>query len=115
MSKNSAAIKRRCVQWIRNAVHDKQGFPVDDDNTLSGMQYLDILDGRLKTPHVSYLQGFQPLLCAPNRNGIAQAVDHALRSLRINRNSFGLLLSDAAKYVVAASAIQKSCILSCLM
>ena len=47
----------------------------------------------------------QPLPCAPNSNSIAQAVDDAIRFLRINKNSSDLLLSDAAKYMVAAGAI----------
>ena len=40
------------LKRIRNAVHDKQIFIVDE-STLSGTQYLNILVGSLKTPHVS--------------------------------------------------------------
>ena len=72
------------------------------------MQYLNILVGSLETPHVNYLYDCQILSCAPNSNRIAQAVDDAVRSLGINRNSFCLLLSDAAKYMMAAVAILKS-------
>ena len=46
-------------------------------------------------------------MCA-NSNTIAQSVDDAVRYLRINRNSFCLLLSDVAKYWVATGAILKS-------
>ena len=45
------------------------------------------------------------LPCAPNSNCIAQVVDDAVRFSRINRNSLCLLLSDTAKYIVAADAI----------
>ena len=66
------------------------------------MQYFNILVGSLETPHISYLYDCQPLKCAPNSNIIAQAVDDAVRNLGINRSFFCLLLSDAAKYMIAA-------------
>ena len=43
----------------------------------------------------------------PNSSSIAQAVDNAAGSLIINRNFLCLLMSDAAKYVVAAGTILK--------
>ena len=60
--------------------------------------------GSLETPHVSYLHDCQPLKCSPNSNIIAQAVNDAVRNLEINRSFFCLLLSDAAKYMIAAAA-----------
>ena len=48
------------------------------------------------------------LKCAPNSNIIAQAVDVAVRNLGINRSFFCLLLSDAAKYKIAAGITLKS-------
>ena len=64
--------------------------------------------GSLETPHVSYLYDCQPLKRAPNSNVIAQAVDDAVRNLGINRSFFCLLLSDAAKYRIAAGITLKS-------
>ena len=96
------------LKQIRNAVHDKQDFFIVDESTLSGMQYLNILVGSLETPHISYLYDCQPLKCAPNRNIIAQAVDNAAENLRINRSIFCLLLSDAAKYMIAVGITLKS-------
>ena len=64
--------------------------------------------GSLETSHVSNLYDCQPLKCAPNSNIIAQAVDDAVRNLEINRSFFCLLLSDAAKYVIAAGITLKS-------
>ena len=90
------------LERIRKAVHHEQIFLVLHESTLSGKQYLNILIGSLATPHVSYCQ---PPLCAPNNNSIAQAVDNAIRSLGIHRNSLCLLLSDPSKYMTAASAI----------
>ena len=75
---------------------------------MSGTQYLIILVGSLETPHVSYLYDCQPLKCAPNSNIIAQAVDDAVRNLGINRSFFCLLLSNAAKYMIAADITLKS-------
>ena len=44
----------------------------------------------------------------PNSNSIAQAVDDAVRSLEIKRNSIWILLSDASKCMAAADAILKT-------
>ena len=90
------------------AFHDKQIFLIVDESAVFGTQYLNILVGSLKTPHVSYLYDCQPLKCAPNSNIIAQAVDDAVRNLGINRSFFCLLLSDAAKYMIAAGITLKS-------
>ena len=83
-------------------------FLIVDENTLSGTQYLNILVESLETPHVSYLYDCQPLKCAPNSSIIAQAVDDAVRKFEINRSFFCLLLSDAAKYMIAAGITLKS-------
>ena len=48
------------------------------------------------------------MTCAPNSNSIVQAVDDTVRTLGTNRNFFSVLLSDAAKYKVAAGSILKS-------
>ena len=64
--------------------------------------------GSLETPHVSYLYDCQPLKCALNSNIVAQAVDDAVENLGINRSFFWLLLSDAAKYMIAAGITLKS-------
>ena len=64
--------------------------------------------GSLETPHVSYLYDCQALKCASNSNIIAQAVDDAVRNLGINRSFFCMLLSDAAKYMIAAGITLKS-------
>ena len=64
--------------------------------------------GSLETRHVSYLYDCQPLKCTPNSNIIAQAVDDAVRYLGINKSFFCLLLSDAAKYIIAAGITLKS-------
>ena len=96
------------LKRIRNAVHDNQIILIVDESTLSGTQYLNILVGSLETPHVSYLYDCQPLKCAPNSNIIAQAVEDAVRNLGINRSFFCLLLSDAAKYMIAAGITLKS-------
>ena len=95
------------LKQIRNAVYDKQIFLTVDESTLSGTQYLNILVRSLETPHANYLYDCQPLKCAPNSNIITQAVDDADRNLGINR-SFCLLLSDAAKYMIAAGITLKS-------
>ena len=89
---------------ISNAVHDKQ---IVDESTLSGTQYLNILVGSLKIPLLSYLYDCQPLKCAPNSNIIAHTVDDAVRNVGSNRSFFCLLLSNAAKYVIAAGTTLK--------
>ena len=69
-----------------------------DKSTLSGIQYLNILGGSIEISRVSYFYDCQSLRCVSNSNSIAQAVDDAVRSLKINRNSFCHLLSNAANY-----------------
>ena len=96
------------LKRMRIAVHDIQIFLIVDESTLSGTQYLNILVGSLETLHVSYLYDCQPLKCAPNSSIIAQAVDDVVRNLGINRSFFCLLLSDAAKYIIAACITLKS-------
>ena len=91
-----------------NAVHDKQIFVIVDESTLSGTQYLNILVGSLETLRVSCLYDCQPLKCAPNSNTIAQAVDDVVRNPGIKWSFFCLLLSDAAKYMIAAGITLKS-------
>ena len=75
---------------------------------MSGTQYLNILVGSFEAPHISYLYDCQLPKCAPNSNIIAQAVDDAVRNLEINGSFFCLLLSDAAKYMIAAGITLKS-------
>ena len=96
------------LKRIRNAVHDKHIFVIVDESTLSGTQYLNILVGSLETAHVSYMHDCQLLKCAPYSNIIAQPVDDAVRNLGINRSFFCLLLSDAAKHMIAAGTTVKS-------
>ena len=99
------------LKQIRNAVRDKKTFLIVDENTLSGTQCLNILVESLKTPHVSYLYDLydcQPLKCDSISNIIAQAFDDAVRNLGINRSFFCLLLSDAAKCMIAAGITLKS-------
>ena len=93
------------LQWIKNAVHDKQIFLVVDESTLSGIPYLNILVGSLETSFVSYLDDYQLQPYALHSSNIAQAVDDAVRSLGMNRNSFCLLLSSSAKYMLVVGAI----------
>jgi len=81
---------------------------VVDEATLSDTQYLHIQVGTLEMPHVSYLYDCQPSLCSPNGDSIVQAIDDAIRSLGVNRNSFCLLLSDATRYMVVACNVLKS-------
>ena len=96
------------LKRIRYAVHDKQIALIVDESILSGTQFLNILVGSLEAPHVSYFYNCQPLKCASNSNIIAQAVDGAIRNLGINKSFFCLLLSDAAKNMIAAGITLKS-------
>ena len=95
------------LKRIQNAVHDKQIFLIVDESTLSVTQYLNILVGSVETPHVSYLYDCQPLKCASKNSIIAQAVDNAVRNFGMNRSFFCLILSDAAKYMIAAGITLK--------
>ena len=86
--------------------HDKHC--IVDESTRSCIQHLNILVGKLQKPHINYLYDCELIPSAPNSNGIAYAIDDAVRSVRIKRDSVCLLLSDAAKCVVAADDTQIS-------
>ena len=82
---------------------------VVDESTVSSTQFLNILVGTLDMPHsISYLYDCKPLPCLQNSNDIVQAIDNAVISLGTNRNFSCLLLSDAARYTMAAGTILKS-------
>ena len=95
-SKTVLQLRADELQRIRNAVHDKK-FLWLLVRTLFGTKYLNILVGGLDILYVSYLYVWQPLIYTPNSSSIAQAVDDAIKSLGIKKNSFCQVLSDAAK------------------
>ena len=90
------------LKRIRNLVHDKQTFFIVDESTLSGTQYLIILMGSLETPHVSYLHECQLL------NVLLIATSLLKQLTMLLEIFFCLLLSDAAKYMIAAGVTLKS-------
>ena len=65
-----------------------------------------VLVGSLETSQINFLYNRQPLPCATNSNSIAQAVGDGVEFLGINKNAFCLLLSDAAKYMVAGGILK---------
>ena len=87
------------LQRIKNTVHDKEIFLVV--NTICNYFSWKPRNSSRQL----YLYDYHSLPCAPSSNSITQAVDDAVRSLEIKRNSFCLLLSDAANYMEAASVI----------
>ena len=99
------------LKRIRNAVHDKQIFVIVDESTFVWHAIVEYFNGKpwytIRQLLVQY--DCQPLKCAPNSNIIAQAVDDAVRNLGgINKSFFCLLLSDAAKFMIAAGITLKS-------
>ena len=96
------------LQWIINAVHDKQIFLIVDESTLSGIQYLNILSWKLGNTSRQLFVRLSTMPCATNSHSIALVVDDAVKSLGMRRNLFLFLLSDAAKYMVATGGISKS-------
>ena len=95
------------LERIRNAVNDKQIFLVVDDSSLSGIQYLNILVGSLE--HLTLV-----ICTTVNLYHMRQISTALLKQLTVllvlkkSAETLGLLLSDAAKYVVAAGAVHKS-------
>ena len=75
------------LKRIRNAVHDKQIFPIVEESTLSGLQYWHILVGSLETPHVSYLYDCQPLKYTPKSNKLLQQLTMLLKILESTETS----------------------------
>ena len=79
-----------------------------DESNLFASQYFHTLVGVRETPHVSFLYNCQPLSGSPNADSIVQAIKNAVKSRGTNRNFLSLLLSDAARYMVAVGTVLKS-------
>ena len=86
------------LQQIRNDVDNKQIYWLLMRTLYLAYNILNILVRNLEAPYVSYLYDCQTLPCAPNNNCIAPAVDNAVGSFKINKNSFCLLIVCDCKY-----------------
>ena len=74
---------------------------------ISGSKYVDTLVGDTEQPETTYLLHCKIFDASPNQQTVVHAVDDAIRTLQTDRNSFVLLLTDAAKYMTAAGRVVK--------
>ena len=75
-------------------------------------KYINILMGSLDTPNETFLIECLPLKSSSNVNSsnILHTVDDVLRQLGTKRENFGLLLTDAARYMsLAGKTLKELC------
>ena len=79
-----------------------------DESEISGIKYLNVLVGLLDEPDKTYLIAGKVLPKSPTAQSVCQELDDCLRFLDVIRNSFCLLLSDAARYMQATGKTLKN-------
>lgn len=79
-------------------------FLIVDESDISNTKYLNILVGKLSDPTKAYLLTSEILVSAADSPTIVRLVDDSISSLKCERSQFCLLLTDAARYMVAAAA-----------
>ena len=88
---------------IKDIISGNPFFLVVDESDISNTKYLNILVGKLSDPTNTYLLTSEALDGAPNSDTVLRLVDDAIISLQCTRDQFCLLLTDAAKYMVAVA------------
>ena len=75
---------------------------VIDEADISRSKYVNTLVVDFKQPETTYLLHCKIPDASPNQKTVVHAVDEAIRTLQTDRNNFVLLLTDAARYMIAA-------------
>ena len=90
-------------------------FLVVDEAEVRSKKYVDNLAGILEEPNKTYLIACKPLSRNPSSSVICTIMDNSLKEMIVARENFllGLLLSDAARYMLKAARSLKLCILVC--
>lgn len=90
------------MQIIRAKFVGQDVFYVIDESEIRGQRYVSSLIGLVVDPSVTYLVDCKPIKSSPNASLICLTIDDVLKENQIDRSNFLLLLSDAARYMVAA-------------
>ena len=91
---------------IKQILKDKKVFMVVDESEVNKMKFLNVLVGDTEFPEKTYLVDCS-IIENVNQTTVSSKIDDCLRILEIPRENFVLLISDAASYMVACSAVLK--------
>lgn len=87
-------------EHIKDLLKNKTIFMVIDEIEHSKTKYFNVLVGDTAAPEQTYLVECS-IVEAVNQQVVTQKIDDVLKRLKIERNNFVLLLSDAASYMTA--------------
>lgn len=95
------------LRRIKDIVADKKVYIVIDESEISGKQYFNTLVGNIEEPDKIFLFDCRVCNTKSDHHYVVHLVDDVIKSLEIDRHSFVLLLSDAARYMTAAGSLLK--------
>ena len=96
------------INKVKNLIHGQKIFLVVDESDISETKYCNVLVGLLDKPDKTYLIACKVLSGPPTAQSIYQEIYDSLRFMNVARNDICLLLSDAARYMVAAGSTLKN-------
>ncbi len=91
---------------VKELLKDKSVFIVIDESEVGKQKYINVLAGDIEVPEKTYLVECCVTETA-NQTIICTKIDDSLRKLKVKRENFSLLLSDAASYMTACTATLK--------
>jgi hypothetical protein len=86
---------------------DKPMFCITDSSSLDNTHYTISLMGTIDSPNKTYMAALDISKTPVDSGYISRVVDEALKKLKIKRENFHLLISDAARYMEKAADILK--------
>ena len=95
------------IKRLKELFDAKAVFLVVDEAEVSGQKYVNILAGLMEEPEKTYLVNCKPLHGNANKSNISTIADDSLKKMNFAREKFLLLLSDAARYMIKATATSK--------
>ena len=76
-----------------------------DESEIDGKNFINILAGSLNCPSETFLIVCKEIQTAPNASLMVRAIDDAVQKIRIKRENFSVLITDAAPYMTRAGGI----------
>lgn len=94
------------LQEIICKLSDKKIFIIIDETEIKNNKLINVLAGDLKEPNISYFIETREEIKVTAQT-ITHIIDDIIKKLKINRENFLLLLSDAARYMSSAGKTLK--------
>ena len=92
---------------IKRIIEDKKVFLIVDESDIDRKKILNIMIGAINDPGNIYLADCRILERSPDANAVASIIDDFIKEWKIEKKHFGLLLSDAAPYMISCAKILK--------